>query len=267
MKQRNKETNVTTTEFKPAALDEGGALADVMAENLMGEGLGPNDLTVVRFPREAPVWTVGDETVKVLRGVIIRQQVTRTFYIGEYEGGNAPPDCSSADGTTGRPQVVDGDLTYDDGSIERPQFEGGLLRFGGNCMKCPLNQWESDLKGGRGKACREYRNLVMVTEDDPLPIIVRIPPTQLRTWRDFMVALTKRRVVASQALVSLGLKKGQGSTGAPELEPVFEGVISAEMRDALVPLGGSLLAQPERPGLLVEPPHIDDDLIASEEPF
>jgi hypothetical protein len=34
-----------------------------------------------------------------------------------------------------------------------------------SCGNCPLNQWESDPKGGKGKACKETRRLVIVPAD------------------------------------------------------------------------------------------------------
>ncbi len=84
---------------------------------------------------------------------------------GYWEEGNKVPVCSSLDGKhgTGNP--------------------------GGACIACPLNQFESDPKGGRGKACKEMRRLYFVSDEDVLPQLLTLPPTSITAWDEYVAGV------------------------------------------------------------------------------
>lgn len=222
-------------------------LTDIIAENLGDDGLRPSDMSVARFPSTGGTeWLVGDERATEIIGVVLRQQVTRAFYATDFRpGGDEHPDCASADGVNG--------VRSEDAKLVT--FDGSDQQYGGSCIKCPLNQWGSDLKGGRGKACREYRNLVFIRDSDEFPMIVRIPPTAIGTWRGFCAWLTKKRVALSRAVVQLALGLDNGNT---VLGPTLVGRLPAEVSDRLRALGAAqtqaLIAAPE-----YEPPVPDPD--------
>lgn len=218
-----KQDEIPTLDWPFAALAEAEEpLSDIIAENLGDDGLRPSDMSVARFPSTGgTAWLVGDERAGELIGVVLRQQVTRAFYATDFRpGGDEHPDCASADG-------VNGVRAEDAKPIA---FNGAEAEYGGNCMRCPLNQWGSDLKGGRGKACREYRNLVFIRDADEFPMVVRIPPTAIGTWHAFCAWLTKKRVGLSRAVVQLALELDNGNT---VLAPTLVGRLPAETSNTL----------------------------------
>ena len=108
---------------------------------------------------------------------------------------------------------------------------------------------------------------MVVTETDPLPVVVKVPPTQLSIVRDFAVELTKKRVPFSRALVSLTLvKRDQGA----DMVLTLDGLIPDETRDRLLPLGKTALALPEardEQRVLKPGDYFEDAPPPSEEPF
>src|SRR5262245_14820000 len=128
-------------------------LSETIIENLSGTQLSRMDLDTVRIPSGGGTsWTVpgldGEETVKVLRGVIVHQTVARGYWETSFEDqSGAPPTCYSNDGKVG---------------IGTP---------GGDCASCKFNQWGTDRRGGKGKACRELRLLFILQVGSVLPFV------------------------------------------------------------------------------------------------
>ncbi len=90
---------------------------------------------------------------------------------GYVEGSNAPPDCSAANGL--KP----------DAGVPKPQHTV--------CATCPKNQWGSDPRGGKGKACGDSRRLAVVPlQDIPNeslggPLLLRVPAASLQDLAAF----------------------------------------------------------------------------------
>lgn len=64
------------------------------------------------------------------------------------------------------------------------------------CRTCPMNQWESDPRGGKGKACKNTRELAVILAsdaDDPEALIytMSVSPTSIKSF-DSMVAYVAR---------------------------------------------------------------------------
>ena len=211
-------------------------LPELIAENMGADGLRPTDLTRVGFPRESAFWSIDDPTaangvksVPEIVGVPLSQTIIRQFYHAEYSGGNAAPDCFSGDGLTGRPDPQK--------SNEIVMPDGSYTRYGGACVRCPLNQWGSDLKGGNGKACREYRAIALMEPDGAFPVILRLPPTQLGIWRRFCADVTIMRLRLSQVVVSLGLAVKDKK---PVLVPTVRGVLPTETATQIAGMARSM---------------------------
>jgi len=130
-----------------------------------------------------------DEPVRSLQVVILRSNkgVSRTFYEHGYvEGDDNPPDCYSNDGI--RP------------AADAPN------RQCKTCAACPQAQWGSRIteNGKNGKACSEVKRLA-VTAAGQLndPMLLRIPPTSLRNWDNYVAALMKRGVRPTQVITKI----------------------------------------------------------------
>lgn len=77
--------------------------------------------------------------------------------------------------------------------------ERAVNKHGKNCATCPLSQWESDLKGGKGQACKSRRRLAFINaavlEQGVEGILnatvygLKVPPTSTRNWGTFVNSL------------------------------------------------------------------------------
>lgn len=85
-----------------------------------------------------------------IRGVILDFVFLNTMYVGVFNPKKpANPVCYAS----GR---VEGNLVPSENAKE-PQNE--------DCASCPMNEWESDPAGGRGKACKNTRRIAFIPED------------------------------------------------------------------------------------------------------
>lgn len=109
---------------------------------------------------------------------------------GYVEGSNAPPDCSAANG-----------LKPDNG-VPKPQHTV--------CATCPKNQWGSDPRGGKGKACGDSRRLAVVplldipNESLGGPLLLRVPAASLQD----MAAFSNQMAAKGYPYYSIGVRIG-----------------------------------------------------------
>lgn len=102
---------------------------------------------------------------------------------GEEYDENAKPLCSS----------VDGKMGY--GSP------------GGVCRGCALNQYGT-ASNGSGKACKNMRSLYLLRSGDSMPMVLNLPPTSLKPWKEFYrQAFLFRRRTSWGSVIEIGLKK------------------------------------------------------------
>lgn len=202
-----------------ALLDPDSDLRALMDEN-MGEGatFGMRDVPRWTFPGSGNkqwVWNGpnGKEFRDGIEGVVLGQRTKRTFYATKYDGGGSPPDCSSDDGAMGRPRL------FDDGTPDNLKIaaNGSEVEFGGACKTCPLDQWETGRLfdpsyHGNGKACGEYRDLLVMEPDGVVPIIIQLPSTALRDWSDFGMTLVRARMGLSRAVLHFTIDLPKGAT-------------------------------------------------------
>lgn len=201
-------------------------LAEAIQENLGGERLTIGDLDRVKIPAGGgTIWEVPDmdevEDTKTLEGVIIYWKPGRVFWAESFEegGGGTPPDCASDDGKCG---------------VGNP---------GGTCEGCIHNEWESSTKG-RGKACKEVRQVFMLRGNSLLPILVTLPPTSIKPFRVYMRQLLQRGLSYSKVVTRLTLEKTQQKGGGSIVYSVVHasmvGTIPDEQHAAIKAYGESI---------------------------
>lgn len=156
---------VTAEKFNLVTLT--GDLAEAVAEEM--DGLGPIPFDRVKIPSggslafELPGETEDDtESATELIGVILDHNPVNAYWAEKFSGGNEQPDCSSYDGKRG---------------IVR---ETGEIR---DCENCPYNKFGSD---GAGKACKNVHRLYILRENNPVPLVLSLPPTSLKYMRDYI---------------------------------------------------------------------------------
>ena len=172
---------------------------EIFQQNL--EGIEPA-FEVVKVPAGGGLsWTVptleGEESRKELAGVILDHYPVRAYWEHEYgkDGSSAPPACSSIDGIRG---------------VGNP---------GGECAKCPKNEWQSG-KDGRGKACRQKHRVFLYAPEFEgfLPFLV-VLPTMSATKKyegsiaTYAVKLTSRLKPLSSVTSRLKLTEDKNQDG------------------------------------------------------
>lgn len=176
-------------------------LVAVMQENLGDGGLSAFDLPKVKIPTGgAQSWEVptldGGESVKALEGVIVYWREPRAYWVQNFDesGGGTPPDCSSNEGKIGHG-------VWGVGSEQHPD---------GKCPTCPMAEWGSDPRGGKGQACKQMRLLFMLQPDKLLPLAMFLPPTSIKPIKDYFLALSTEGIRYSSVITRLELDKAKG---------------------------------------------------------
>jgi hypothetical protein len=122
---------------------------------------------------------------KTLEGVILHSHLANSYWeVRDKDADeNVPPQCSSLDGVTGNGNP------------------------GGACALCAFNKWNSG-EDGKGKACKNMRQLYLLRDGDYLPIQLTLSPTSLRPFDDFVSSnfVTRRRGLCG-SVVQIGLKR------------------------------------------------------------
>lgn len=167
---------------------------ELLRDALGGESLSIRDLDRVKVPSGGgTTWELptldGETAVKEIEGVIIHRATRRAYW--EYAMEDRP------DGDDGRPQC-----SSDDGEL-------GLGDPGGSCATCPYNEFESDIKGGPGKACKEMRQLFVLTKDDILPLVVTVPPASLANVKAYLLRLLRAQLSPSDVVTKIALQKAE----------------------------------------------------------
>jgi hypothetical protein len=209
---RSEAANALVEEYP--ALDPKGEAMELITANIgeIGEeGLSFGDLDRLTVPSGGGThWTVpdleeGEITVKSLEGVMVIWETNRAFWESD-EVSNSAPDCSSRDGKTPEP-----------GGLYAPDGENAEKNPSGKCAECPMNQFGSQVKNGKGtqgKACKESKLLYMVRPAELLPTIVSLPPMSIRPLKSFLIKLaTKSRRKYFEAVIALDLVVDTNSSG------------------------------------------------------
>ena len=184
-------SQVPSTYASPVlAISEPSALASV-TESFTAEQFSVYNLPKISVPRESVKFLLdtedGEQAVAELRGVILDTKSRRAYWKAAYGStAGASPDCQSNDCVTG---------------IGNP---------GGACVACPWNQFGTASMGS-GKACREKRVLFFLPEGAFVPSVIELPPSSIKPWQDFKLALMARGSNPSRVITSISLEKmGKG---------------------------------------------------------
>ena len=166
----------------------------------VGMELRPSDLAWYRVPgKDGSRWIVrgggadpDDEGPKEVTAIILDRTTPRGFWSSEYggEGDEAKPDCWSDDGVTGTGNP------------------------GGECRTCVFNEWGTAEQFGRGKgkACKEMFQLLLLERDNIFPSFMIIPSTSLKEVHRYFVS-TAGKGGPTAAIVRFGLRKKQTTNG------------------------------------------------------
>jgi len=101
----------------------------------------------------------GGELTKSFEGHVVYWHEANTYWSNPFgEGGSSFPDCCSSNGAFP---------------------DGGDNRQAESCANCLHNEYGTDPKGGKGKACQNSIMLYIVRDGDRLPFILKAPASSL----------------------------------------------------------------------------------------
>lgn len=149
------------------------------------------------------------EVGKTIEVIVLGAARENLHYTAEFQAGvSNPPSCWALD------KDGDGELAPNPDLVPSPCAEA--------CKGCPNDEWGSGK--GKGKACRNYIRLVLVTPNDVTSAsMLRLPPTAITPW------------VKYARKIEVGLKR-----------PIFSVVTRLEIK----PRGGSFTVVPELSGFV-----------------
>ncbi|MFX4263102.1 hypothetical protein ACOBQJ_13020 [Pelotomaculum propionicicum] len=140
--------------------------------------------TVFEVPGEDP----GEpDAAKEFSAVILYHHPIYAYYQNKYTGGSNPPDCGSFDGITG---------------VGNP---------GGNCSKCPYNQFGSGDNGS--KACKNRRRIYVLREGEIFPLLLSLPTGSLKEFSRYIKRLLSKGKKSNAVVTRFSLKKAVNSSG------------------------------------------------------
>lgn len=198
---------VQTTFNLPVLVDKEEAM-EVIQTNLEALG-GEFKFDKVKIPSGGGTsFEVIDENgeanpYKAINGVVLDFYPINAWWGKEYTGEKNPPDCSSLDCIIGT------------GSKEY-----GIPK-GQKCASCPKNQWGSDPKGGKGKACKNIIRVFVLQEGSILPVLLALPPTSTGNWKEYIRRLTTKMKPYYGVVTSVKLEKDKSEGGIEYSKTVF----------------------------------------------
>lgn len=179
-------------------------IAQMLTEELDGMGQVPFDAVKIPSGGGLSFELSGDdpdnpETAQILTGVIVHHHPVNVYWEHDFDGAGGLPDCSSPDGKHGINAKT-----------------GEVL----DCASCPYNQFGSGR--GNSKACKNTHRVYLLLENEPLPILLTLPPTSLRAFKDY---LAKRLIMkgkrSTDVLTSIKLKREKNADGIAYSACVF----------------------------------------------
>jgi hypothetical protein len=191
-------------------------MMELLAENTSdGEGLSINNLTKVGNPQgKSLAFTIPDpakpgktKVVDEIEGIVLGWQQGRTYYASE-EVSDSPPDCSSRDD-------VHGFGEFGPGSEGNPS---------GLCGDCPMGQWMDNPEDPEKRIpppCKPMANVLLLTEAEALPWLVRVPRTSLKAFTDYRKGLIRHSTGLARSIVTIGLEPDKNAGGTEYGRMVF----------------------------------------------
>lgn len=204
-------------------------LKEVIKENVGVGGMTGSDLDTVKIPSGGSKFfeLVGSDgetkAVKSLDIILLHKHDARSYWEQSFEeqGGGNPPDCYSLDG------------------------EIGVGKPGGNCVTCPLAQFDNEEGGSE---CPPKMIFYFVLPGDIVPRVMRVPVTSVKPMRKFFASLINLRAVYFDCVIRLSLLPSKSRDGidycklAPSVVEVIgedEKKIIRALRTGLMPMFAS----------------------------
>lgn len=136
------------------------------------------------------------EYMKEVSGVIVFTHRLNAYWEKEYgagDDGDKIPVCSSMDGKVG--------IRGDTGEVC-------------DCEHCPLNAYGTDIKGGKGKACKNMRRVYIMMDNDPNLYLLTVPPTSIKDVNKQLARIMGTKGIPYTGLiVSFKLEKATNAGG------------------------------------------------------
>lgn len=197
----DKKNELTTQEEAPLDLAALGInVNEVFAKEM--DGLGDIPFEVIKVPGGGHIAfeVPGDDednpdVVKELVGVIVHQHQVNAYWDKDRATGsdesNAPL-CSSHDGHTGYNRIS---RTYC------------------SCKTCENNRYGS-AANGRGKACKNMRQLYFLMGGRMMPVIIQLPPTSIKAFNTYTGSwISKAGIPPFAHITKITLKKETNKEG------------------------------------------------------
>jgi hypothetical protein len=178
--------------------EAGGNVALALKENLGGAEINAFDFERVKVPAGGGLaWNItdqdtGDETaLPGFEAVIVAWKDQKAFWkrsLSEDGAKKGPPDCYS------------------------PDMKKGIGDPGVVCATCRFNKFGTAKGGtGRGKACKDTRQIFFMRPASLLPELLVVPPTSLQAVKSFMLKLASRGIPFWQCVVKFKLVKDKNA--------------------------------------------------------
>lgn len=196
-------------ESKSTAVGLPGSWREKLAQQAK-EAAAKERPSVSKISLRAGVIKYGDQPVKgnILPAIVLLAAHRNTYYDKPFDPNNlANPVCFalsiSEDGMEAHDNVPDENVPAD--SLEKPRATSR------SCDGCAFNDWGSDPRGGRGKACKETRRLIVLPADAADSVdnaknaemaIIDIPVTSGKNYSNFVNGLAAGAQVPPWAAIT-----------------------------------------------------------------
>lgn len=151
-------------------------------------------------------------------GIIIASRTVRAFWATQ-QGGS--PVCASTDGKTGIALESDTFRDVLPADTDINPYEPMT------CKLCPFNQWDSG-RGGKGKACKEMRRLLIIPETSDVPLVLSLPPTSLMNFNLYASAQRTLKERYYTVTTKIKAEKAENENKIVYSKVVFERVAPLE---------------------------------------
>jgi hypothetical protein len=210
------------TSYRALQIDVEQAL-EAMAANL-GGSITQQDLMRVKSPSQGatafsiPSLKGKDQMVEELKGVIVLQSMGRIYYAKSMQDGGAPgmpPDCASGDNVMGfGTRVLPNGKLANQGDVPNSAFP---------CEDCVLSKFSDNTR----PPCKQYRFFYMLRPGDTIPVVLQIPPANLKAARDYLMLLMQNGLPTYAVETTVTLNK-QTSRGG-QVYSGYEFAVSEEL--------------------------------------
>lgn len=147
-----------------------------------------------------------EEYLKEIEGVIVFTHRMNGYWPNAFGTSTNPEDklpvCSSMDGKTG--------MNIQTGCVEE-------------CERCPYNQFGSDGRGGKGKACKNMRRIYLMRSGDPNFYLLTVPPTSIREVNKSLTRImASKGIPYTNLIIGFKLAKATNANGIDYSTVVIE---------------------------------------------